>query len=266
MSTFEELLALDRPFVPVTFFLNGKEINLKARRPSAADMDTLDAIHSDTWARLVIEKTEATPGKQSELEKVRVTYSLRTREELIEQLLGTRYMDIDARAVEIVGKSLDTFTQEALEIENEDERVEYLVAGKKQLDEAAEIARKEIAEDYNSRPTEDLVDLISQVNINMKALAEASLAREAARLYYLVYTEDETTPFFPDTQAVLKLQVETVKAFAQAVERAFVKSVPADLPFDSPSDPEPSGPQPSPKSSEAVSKGSGKRTTRRQKS
>jgi hypothetical protein len=266
MNTFEELLALDRPFVPVTFKFNGKELNLQARRLSAADYDSLESLHSDTWATLIMEMTENVTGKQSEIEKVRMTYSLRTREELIEQLIGTRYQDMQARAEVIVGKTINQFVEDASHLGDADERVAYLTEGKRQLDEAVQTVHAELFADYDLRPTDDLIKSISDVNVNMKALVKAGQVREAARIYFSVYTEDASERFFPSETAVLKLQPETVQALSKAIDHSFIAQVPSDFPFDLPSDQEQSGPQPSPKSTEADTKASGKRTPRRQKS
>jgi hypothetical protein len=259
---FEELVALDRPWIPVTLTIASKERPFKVRRPSAADQDALEAFFSDEYARLVIEKTEPhKDGTLNELERVLHTYQTRSRPELIDQVLGTRYMDIQRRALEIGGESLQNMAKEIAELLPED-RVEPEKELGETLDALRAQAREEVASEYDTKTDEELASLMAQVNINMKSINEARAKQNARQLFYMLHDENEER-VFPTIDDVHRLQTATINSFLEKITTALAV---ADLPFDSRDGLVLDKPSPSPSTSAEATKASGKRTRTRQKS
>jgi hypothetical protein len=259
---FEELVALDRPWIPVTLTIASKDQAFKIRRPSAADQDALEAFFSDEYARLVIEKTDPKEdGSMNELDRVLHTYQTRSRPELLDQVLGTRYMDIQRRALEIGGESLQEQAKEVAELEP-DARVEAEKALADELERLRTQAREEVASEYDSKSDAELATLMAQVNINMKSINEARAKQNARQLFYMLHDENEGR-VFPTIDDVYRLQTATINSFLEKISTALAV---ADLPFDSPDGLVLDKPSPSLSTSVEATKASGKRTPTRRKS
>lgn len=260
LSVFEELLALDRPYLPLSLKFGSSERKFTIRKLNAADADALEAFFSDEYARLVIEKTEPEAGLLSELERVRQTYALRPRHDLVEQVVGTRFLDVQKRALELGGEELREFASMELPFEEQQAHEAEVKSRLLALDAQA---RVEISEEYATKADEELVDLMAQVNINMKSISEARSRQNARNLYYVLYTEDSKERVFPNHEAVLQLTQDLIENLLQSISLAFSEAALKDLPFDLPVAPERDKPLPSPSTLEAATKTSGKRTRTR---
>lgn len=251
---FDELLSLDRPEVPFTVTVSGKEVSLIARRLTAADQDALDAFYSDEYARLVIQYTDSVPGKTSELERKKKLFMNLSREKLEEQLVQTREAEIHNESLNVLAPEREELLQQPDDVV------------RKRLLEVRNALTADFLETYSQNSNEEIADVLAQVAVNVRAEAEARGKRTARQLYYQVYEESvgQSVRFFPDPEAVLSLSQETIIAFLQAVTQAF--EAPKDLPLESVADPEPDGPAPLPSISEEATEASGKRTKAHRKS
>ena len=251
-SVFEELLALDRPFVDFKLRLNGKEFDATARRLSAADADALDAFFADEYARLIVQNTEP----NGELDRVERIYAARPRQDLMDQILGTRAIEIQRNGLALAGIDAKEIAKKSKDLEGE-----ALDAYEAELEEMlkphVEQAKAEIAADYESKSTEELSKILAQVNINIKAMQDARYAQQRRTLFYTLYDADKT-PFFTDIEFVNQLSKSTIESIVSQVDLALL--VGSDLPFESPPAHEPDGQQPSPRNSAAGMKAGGKRT------
>lgn len=260
-SIFDELVALDRPWLPVKLKIGNGEKSFSIRRLNAADSDALDAFASDEYARLILEKTE--PVGASELDRVRATYLQRPRHELLQQVVGTRFMDIERRALEIGGDDLRMRVDEAKGLTAEDQDA-FEVALRLELDSYRVQARNEIGSEYDSKPDDELASIMAQVNINMKSIGEARQKQDARRLFYMLHDEAHER-VFPTLASVSDLTEDTIKRLLEKIDEAFMLAIAADLPFVLQDGLAQSKPSPSPSTSVADTKPSGKRTRTRQK-
>jgi hypothetical protein len=254
MISFQELLNLDRPFVPVTVKVGDKEIALQARRLSAADQDAIEAYFSDEYNRLVLEYFEPQNGKQSRFDEVITVYRSRPRADLLRQILGTRFEDVQARTFQISGLDIKEVRAELANASEERSKELDTV-----LAEAKAIAEAEIRSEYDSKSDDDLANIMASVNTNMKALTEARQRQTCRRLFYILYDLDGKR-YLPSPEDAAQLSKDTIAQWLQAVDIAFLTNVVQDLPFGSAADPAPNGPTPSQSNSGRATKGSGKRT------
>jgi hypothetical protein len=259
-TLFEELASLDRPIVDVQLTINGKVKDLTARRPNALEADAIESYYSDEYARLIIEKTESSdPARPSELDQMRGLYAGRTREELTAQLLETRLPDIERIAFEKA--DFDVHAEIRMFADRpESEREAYLEKRKAEVKKAQLEARAEVKAEYDARDFKDLVDLISQVNINVKAISEAQSSKASMYLYYALI-DDKGERICPSAEAVkANFTMPTIRRLVSDIEKAFVLQSAPDLPFVSPDDNEPDGQPSSSATSEAGTVTGGKRT------
>ena len=259
MSIFEELVALDRPYLSLTANIGGTDRKFLVRRLSAADQDALEAYGTDEYARQILARTEGIDGAQSEMERVKQTYKSRPRSELMEQIVGTRFQDVRTRALEILGEDYSDRAKNAEDIVDVSERMEAQKVLRLELNTAFESSKVDVATEYDTKTDEDIADIMSQVNINMKSMSEATSRQKARNLFYILFDENKH-PVFPELDSVHSLSTESIDAILNASELAFTKAVPADLPFALPVDPERDKPTPSQSNSVAATKRSGKRT------
>lgn len=259
MTIFEELASLDRPIVDFSFPINGKVMQLKARRLNAMEQDAMDAFYSDEYARLIIEKTESREGSKSELEQMKGIYATQTREALTAQLLETRAADVERIALESVGFNLES-EMASIGTLPDGEREAYIEKRRVEVAEARKGARQEIQAEYDVRPLEELVDLISQMNVNVKAITEAQVSKATMFLYYALI-DDSGKRICPSIEKVREsFTTSTILNMVKEVDRAFVLQSAPDLPFVSPDDNTHDGQPSSSGTSEAVTKTGGKRT------
>jgi hypothetical protein len=260
--SFEELLQIDRPWISVKLAIGSKEQEFQIRRLSAADSDKSEADYADDYAKFVVEFTETKDGSQSELERVHALYMTRPRSEIMDQILGTRFADVNRRAFDLAGEDFKTRLS-ALEELSTEEKIEADKALREELQGYREQAAKDItAEEYDHKTIEELVSLISQINVNMKAINKARAKQNAERLYYMLHDANKK-PFFPTMESVYQIQTKTIDGFLEKIDEALAVG---DLPFESPDGLEPAKPLPSQSTSAAATKDSGKRTTTRRKS
>lgn len=244
MSTiFEELANLDRPLVDVNLLIGGVAKTLKARRPNALDADAIEAYYSDEYARLIVAKTERPADKPDvlcELEQMRLIYAGRTKEELIGQLLQTREDDIQRLAFEKA--QFDVQAELKLMLDRTDEEKEaYLAERREQVKAAIAEASAEIRSEYEAREFEELVDLISQVNVNVKAIGEAQSSKAAMYLYY-VLCDENGKQICPSAESVKsRFTIETIRRLVKEINSAFLLQSAPDLPFVSQGDDAPGG-------------------------
>lgn len=271
MFSFEDLLTLDRPYVPFSIKMRGKNVSLLARRLTAADQDALEAYFADEYAKLVVRLTEAPAGKKSELEQIKEIYSNLTRPELIDKKIGSRSPWIHEEALKLAGLSSAQILAERQELSSSEDSEAMLAEYDKNMEEALRIAVEQVTESYRAEydtwSSEELVEDLAKLTINIKANNEARQSQNARRLFYIVYVEspgkDSPTRFFPSEEAITQLSREAIEKLLLEVEKAF--EVEASLPFELPADHEQDGPAQSQSISEEVTKDSGKPTKTRRK-
>ena len=262
-SIFEELAALDRPVVDMKLKIGKRQLDVQVQRPNALEVDAIEAYYNDEYARLIVDKTDDKhdeSGKllECDLNQMRKIYSVRPRADLVSQLLQTRVGEIERLAVSKLDFDPSAEVRYMLELNNED-REERFALRKAELEAARVAAEAEIRAEYDSRSTEELAEQCSQINVNLKTIAEAQRSRESVYLYFVVKRDGKRV--FPSADAIrAEFQPMTIASLVKQAEEAFATQSAADLPFVSPGDSEPGGPPTSPQSSVAVTKVGGKRT------
>lgn len=259
MSIFEELVALDRPYINFNATISGIERPFLARRLSAADQDAIEAYFSDEYARQVLTRTESVDGKPSEIERVKVTYLSRPRTDLIAQILGTRAREVNARTFTILGEDYRERATASEDIKDIDERTEVQKQLVVEIDAARVAANLEFASEYEYRTDEELADIMSQINVNYRAQTEAASRRNSRNLHYILHTLDKER-VFPTAESVEQLSQETIISILDASTKAFEMAVSTDLPFALPAAPERDKPSSSQSNLVGATKRSGKRT------
>lgn len=195
-SLFEEIGALDRPFIPVTLKINGRDVAVTARRPSAREQDSLDTYQMNEYGRVITESDRSVDGNLSELERVKRIYTSRPKSDLVQQMLPTRADEIRQLAADLAGVDLG---EESLKMAamGDEERAAYVKQRDEEMKTVVEAAKKQVAEDIDKTETmESLVDYLAQVNINIKAQLIARRNAHASFLYYVLYrpTGDGSEP------------------------------------------------------------------------
>jgi hypothetical protein len=265
-SFFEELLEWDRPFAECEITIGGKTKKCLARRESAAQADELDSYYNDEYGRFVIKNTTSTGDRTSELERVKQVYRTRTREELLDNIMQTRIGDVKRAALKLLEIEMpeEQRVADRRAVENDPEK---LAAYEKSLQELyaplRDNAESTIRHEYDDRTNEELIDMVSEVNINMLCLTKASHNRGVKKLLYTLYTLDKL-PLFNSLEEIESFKPDTINIMLQAVEFAFLPKdmgSAADLPFVSPADPEPDGQLPSQSTSVEESTDGGPPTT-----
>lgn len=240
MDLLEELQLLDRPYIPFELSIGKSKKSVYLRKLSAADSDALEAIYEDVWGRSVMKYTEIEPGKQNELQKVAKALSRLPQENLVSRLLGTRILDIQAMIQERVGKSIQQIQAEERAMRGPDgevpsehtEAYQDLVAS---VTSAEASAKDEISSEYESMSHEELVERLSQAEINMRAQRDGRIARNIARIFHTVYLDEAGTKVFPSAQSVSTLSEETVAKILARMDLALLEAQ-NDLPLDLPAD------------------------------
>lgn len=262
MSLFKELQLLDRPYIPMSIHIGGRDVKVRVRLPSAQEQDAIDAFYMDTYAKTIAEKLEIRHGrKTSERDSLRLIYEARTKAELIDQLIPTRQADIESRAYELAGIDRDYELRELMRLSSSEP--ERFTERAQQIDDAIAItqpqAREEVARSYEDKSVEELARLMADININMKATTSASQAREADVLYYSMYDETGKQHMFESPEEVLEeLRPDKITEIMRAIRKSIKEY--EDIPFVSPGDSAPDG-QPSLSSDSAAdTKTGGKRT------
>lgn len=259
MSFFEELADLDRPWVDVKYTLRGKKFAGKAIRPNAAESDALEAFYADEYSRLVVKMTE--PAGSSELDKVRTIYTHVSREELIDQLVDTRAWDIQRETVKRAGIDVSKIVAEERDLSDEERKVREDERNKL-VEEVGAIVTGEIRAEYEAKASEELVETLAQININVKAQRGARKAQNAQFLFCTMHDEN-LNKVFPSATAIRdRLTSDTIEDLKSVVDRAFANSAVSDLPFVLADAPEQDGQASSPSTSEADTPDGGRRTKR----
>lgn len=258
-SYFEEQGLFDRPFVDVNLTIRGKTIPAKARVASGKESDMMDVFFASEHSRVLASLDQSTNGLPSERASIRAMYSTRPRSDIIDQLLGTRGKDIIERAIKIAGLDL-VEEDKKMSGMGKEERTNYEAEKQAILDEARIKAKAEIASDYDSTSTDELLDKVTEVNVNIKALARANRALYAYYLYYTLYRPDEQTRCFESADQVKnELSSETIDSLTLQVRKALEQL--SKVPTESPEASEQSGPTPSQSNSVEDTTASGEPTT-----
>jgi hypothetical protein len=256
-SIFEELEALDRPFLPVKITIGKMEREFLARVPSAEESDALDAAFIEEYAKILAEKSQPQEGKTSEMATVRAIYKGRPKSDIVEQLVGSRQTDIMREALTNSGLDMGAETVKMFRMPLE-EKTKYA----EDLDAQLEVAKKPIVEritaEYDALPIETLLDQLSQVNINIKSLALANRNTGADYIYQTLYEfGDQPKRVYPSPEKVRNLKPDTIEKIVKAI-RAVVEI--SDVPLDLPDEKEQDKPSSSPSNLEAETKPSGDST------
>ena len=258
-SLFEDAGALDCPFVDITVKVGGKDVPVTVRNPSAFESDEMDAFFANEYAKNLAEMTTSTNGKACELDTVKAIYSTKPSSEIIEQLLGTRSSDITSLALRRSGLNM---VDEALKIQKmtDEEKKPYEAAMQEKLDKFVEEARAEIRAEYDSVSQYDLVERVSQVNINIKALGKSNRALAAEYLYHGLYRPGTDQHAFDNVEQVRQqFSVETIDRLYRQFRTATTEKS-TDLPIVSPEESTPDGLTPSLNTSGVVTMTSGEHT------
>lgn len=243
MTIFDEIANLDRPFVPVKLNIGGKPYEFQAKRPNSLEADAIDAYYTEEYSKLIVKKTEPQNGSESELDQMRRILHTRTREEITMQLLQTRIPDIQRLTAEKVNFNPQRELASLMDL-SEEEKDSYIENRRAELEEAEKISRVEIKAEYDIREIDELIELLSQININVKALAEAQAGRNAIYVYFALHDANGDR-VCPSPESVREqFQLGTISNFVKEIEGAFQRQVRADLPFVSQADSAPNG-QPS---------------------
>jgi hypothetical protein len=237
----------DLPFVPVVVPIHKSPVNLQARALSAAEEDELDALQMDEYGRLITEMTtppkpvDGEPVKLSELERIVMVYRSKPSSELAEQLAETREPEIRKRALELSGIDF-TAEVEKMQAMEEGDRDKYAAEQNAVYEQAMKDAKVEIQATLELNDHENLVDQIAQININIKALTLARKAYNSEYLFRTLWTPDHSARVFETAdQLRAEMSSETIAVAVKIVQEA----VRTDLPFVSPEESAPNGPQPS---------------------
>jgi len=239
-SIFEELSALDHPWVDVAIKLGKSDIACKSRIPSSDETDALDAYFMDKYAAIISEKSRSQDGKPSELDAVKAVLLTQPKTDIIEQLVPTRIDDIRVRAYELAGINFQDEAKALKELPDEAARAEYQTKREAELKDAIADARKEVVDGFLAQDSDALCEALAQVNINVKA---QRLAREAANaniVHYSLY-DLEGNRVFKSLEEVRSLSKMTVESIIKAISVALTPK--ADLPLESQADNEPDGQQ-----------------------
>ena len=257
-SIFEELVRLSRPFVAVTLTLGGKEIPCQARSLSAAEEDIADSHFKNVYSRILNEKrTPQGESPLSETEIIRSIYSTRPKEDLVDQLMITRQDAIQQEAIRSLGLDMRV---EYLKLQamDADEKVAYEKSQSVALEAALAEARKIVRADMMGLPMEQLVNQVTDVNINVKALEEANKEAESQFLLYALHTLDTPpAPVFASLDDVRSLPHDQIHTMAVQSREALHAEAKSNLPFASGTAAEPVKPTSSPSNSEAATETSG---------
>jgi hypothetical protein len=233
-SLFKELEILDRPFIPITSQIGNRNLDIEVRLPSAQEQDCIDSYYMDQYAKVLADKLEVKPGrKTSERDSLRVIYEGRPKTDLIEQIVPTRQSDIEVRAYEIAGLDRETELKKLLDLNRESP--EKAAERAKELDDILTDgriqARNEMVALYEEKSVEELAQLMSDININIKSTQAAGQAREADVLYYSMFLNGER--LFESPEEILEeLRPEKISEITKAIREAISRY--EDLPFVSP--------------------------------
>jgi hypothetical protein len=263
MTIFEELLSFDRPYIPVTLKIGEHEVKCLARKPSSEEEDKLDALEGDKYGEAIIKATTPVEGEVCELRRVKNIYLTRSKVEVLGQLLGTRQSDIQKRALELADINAATVMEAKKNLDDEGAKA-YDADLTEKLKGHWKTALEEIEAEYDDKDFGELCDLMSQINVNMTALAEAGRAKSAARLHFQVFTEDKER-VFPDIEKIFSLSSDTIRDLGQTVQIALLRASVPNLPFVLPVEAEPDAQPSSPSDSAADSTDGGTPTRRPRK-
>jgi len=186
-SVFEEIANLDRPFVKCNLSLGGELKEFQVKRPNALEADAIDAYYSDEYAKLIVKYTDPTEnGTPNELDQMRNVLKNATTEAIINQLMQTRRDDVQRGAMTKLDFDPAKEVSEALNM-SEEERETYITERRAQFAAAHEAATSEVRAEYENLDKADLVETLSNVNLNMKCLMEAGVARQAMFVYLTLH-------------------------------------------------------------------------------
>lgn len=243
----EELMELDRPYLPIKVKIKSKELEFLARVPSAFEQDTVDGFFDEEYGRLLHEKTTPRENGESELDRVRFNYRSKDKSLIVSQLLTSRGEEIETQAYELLGIDFKAVAQLMTKMTDE-ERTEYVKEQEERLVGARKEARETMKAELEASDVHDLIEQLSNLNINYKAVIEAQNNLACHHVFLTLYVEKdaegkpcEPTRVFDSPEAVRKtLQPDTIALIVKSVKEAF-KGKP-NLPFKLPDDQEPAKP------------------------
>ena len=258
-SLFEELGAFDRPWVDVTVRIGSAERQMLARVPSASEQDAIDAFYMDEFSRILMDNVVAKDGKISERDRVADIYRTRSKEDIVEQLIPTRSLELKERVQALTGILIGAETLRLQAIEDDEERKIEAEALDIRWKEGEDIVRKEIAEELGYEDFDLLVKRLAEVNINLKVQMTAKKNTNARFLLSSLYFRNPDgsagEPAFKSIEEVSQFKAETIESLTAQVQAALQKG--ADLPLESPAGEEPGKPLLSQSISEAATPISG---------
>jgi len=276
MSFLEELGLSDTPYVPVSLPIGVRQgkptfVEVLARRTSGYEQDAIDAAYMNTYSDILAEKsTPPADGGMSEMDRVRSIYSSRPKADIVEQVLGTRLIDVREKAAQLGGMDLEAIRDQVLEIKDDKEREAFAKAKDEQLKPFIEEAKKVLSEEIGKEPLDQLTYQLVQANVNLQVQMAARRIMNSQILYYTLFQKGENgEPAYDDKDVPKRvfegpgspnkeLRGDTLDAWMEQVTEALKKD--EDVPFVSPVAPEPNGLGTSPASSEQVTPASGDST------
>lgn len=240
MSFFEELGLLDRPFVPIKVKIHNKEIELRARALSGKESDELEAMQMDEYGRVLSKLMESNDGAISELERVTRVYTEQPSKEVARQLVASRTLDVNARALEIAGIDFQKEADKLKELP-EEERDAYAKEANEKWEAALEQSKSELQAELELMPSAELARQVAQVTINVRALRISRRMFNDMFLYYSLYEKDEEKKVFESrAQVGERLTAGTIGTLVEAVQAALKTDLPLESQGDSAPDNAPS--------------------------